>query len=55
MPSREVFRAVQHTASVHKASMGARNGYSNAVVLRLPNRIIERPTAIRAPNFLGLL
>ena len=52
MSSREVFRAVQHAAGVHKASMGARNGYSSAVFPRLPTGVIERPTAVRAPKFL---
>ena len=55
MTFREVVRAVQHAAGVHKASIGARNGYSNAVFLRLSNIIFERPTAIRAPKFLGFL
>ena len=36
MPSREVFRAVQHAACVHKSSMGARNGYSGVVFVRRP-------------------
>ena len=31
MPSRKVWRAVQHTAGVQKASMGARNGYSSVI------------------------
>ena len=55
MSSREVFRAVQHAAGGHKASMGARNGYLSVVFPRLPTRVIERPTAVCALKFLGLL
>ena len=55
MSSREVFRAIQHAAGVHKASMGARNGYPSVIFPRLPTRVVERPTAVRAPKFLGLL
>ena len=55
MSSREVFRVVQHAAGVRKASMGARNGYLSVVFRRLPTSVIERPTAVRAPKFLGLL
>ena len=54
MPSCEVLRAVQHAAFVHKASMGARNGYSGAVFLRLPTRVIEGSTAIRTHEFMRL-
>ena len=32
MPSGEVFRAMQHAAGVHEASVGARNGYLYVVV-----------------------
>ena len=55
MSSREVFCTFQHAAGVHKASMGARNGYPSVVFVRLLTRVIERPTAVRAPKFLGLL
>ena len=53
MPPREVFRAAQQAAGMYKASVGPRNGYSSVVFLRLPTRIIARPTAIRASKFLG--
>ena len=33
MLSGEVFRAIQHAAGVHQASVGARNGYLYVVVL----------------------
>ena len=52
MPSREIFRAVEQIAGVHKASMGIRNGYSSVIFLRRPI-IIERPAAVlRAPKII---